>query len=236
MTTLRIGLIGDFDPDITAHQAIPLALQLASNITATQLQIDWLATESLTDTASLHRFDGLWCTPGSPYRNTANALRAIQYAREHDLPFLGTCGGFQHALLEYAIHVLGWRDAEHAETAPDAQRAIISPLTCALVEASQTLTLTPNSRLARIYNTLTATETYRCRYGLNQQYQSALIQPPIIASAHDANGEVRAIELNNHSFFIATLFQPERGALPGNAVPLANALVNACAQFHQSRR
>ena len=63
------------------------------------------------------------------------ALRAIRFARETPRPFLGTCGGFQHALIEYARSVLGWADADHAESAPGAGRAVVSPLSCALVEA-----------------------------------------------------------------------------------------------------
>jgi Glutamine amidotransferase class-I len=78
----------------------------------------------------------------------AGALLAIRYAREHRVPFLGTCGGFQHAVLEYARDVLGWADAEHAETAPGASRAVISPLACALVEALGTIRLVPGTRIA----------------------------------------------------------------------------------------
>ncbi len=60
------------------------------------------------------------------------ALLAIRYAREQKRPFLGTCGGFQHAIIEYARNVLGWADADPAETAPDAARPVIAPLQCAL--------------------------------------------------------------------------------------------------------
>jgi len=65
-------------------------------------------------------FDGFWCVPASPYRDIDGALRAIRFAREQRRPFLGTCGGFQHAVLEYARNVLGWADAEHGELAPNA--------------------------------------------------------------------------------------------------------------------
>lgn len=61
------------------------------------------------------------------------ALIAIRYARENSIPFLGTCGGFQHAILEYARNVLGWSDAAHAET-DTTGRMVIAPLTCSLVE------------------------------------------------------------------------------------------------------
>jgi CTP synthase (UTP-ammonia lyase) len=145
------------------------------------------------------------------------------------VPFLGTCGGFQHAVLEHARQVLGWHDAEHAETAPDSTRAVIALLECALVEASETVRLVPGSRVARAYGAEQAHEGYHCRYGLNPRFREALLQGPLRATAFDAQGEVRAIERTDHPFFVATLFQPERAALQGRVPPLVRAFVQACA-------
>ena len=63
----------------------------------------------------LAAYAGWWIAPGSPYRSMNGALRIIRYAREHDVPLLGTCGGYQHVVLEYARNVLGFADAAHAE-------------------------------------------------------------------------------------------------------------------------
>ena len=156
-------------------------------------------------------------------------LSAIRHAREGGVPFLGTCGGFQHAIIEYARDVLGWPDAEHAETAPDAARAVISLLECALVETAGVVRFVPGSRIASAYGATEATERYRCRYGLNAEFRSALLAGPLRATAEDEDGEVRAVELDNHPFFVATLFQPERAALAGKSVPLVVAFVTACA-------
>jgi CTP synthase (UTP-ammonia lyase) len=157
------------------------------------------------------------------------ALLAIQHAREAAVPFLGTCGGFQHAVVEYARNLLGWSDAEHAETSPDSSRAVISPLACALVEAVGTVRLFPGSRIAAAYAARQTTEGYRCRYGLNPKFRAELVAGPLRAVADDETGEVRAVELDDHPFFVATLFQPERAALKGHAVPLVDAFVRACA-------
>lgn len=228
-TRLRIALIGDRNPEITAHQAIPEALSLAASALDIGLAPTWLATDAL-DTATLAGFDGLWCVPGSPYRDTEAALRAIGHARINGVPFLGTCGGFQHALLEYARNVLGWADAEHGESAPDAARQVIAPLSCSLVEAIDSVRLEPGSRIARAYGAELAFEGYHCRYGLNPQFAAALLGGPLKASARDASGEVRAVELEGHPFFVATLFQPERAALAGRLPALVAAFVAACAQ------
>ncbi|WP_293763867.1 CTP synthase [uncultured Aquitalea sp.] len=223
----RIALVGDYDPAVPAHQAIPLALQLAAKAESMQVEMAWLATDAIKDAATLQGFDAIWCVPASPYRSMNGALLAIRHAREHGLPFLGTCGGFQHAVLEYARNALGWTDAEHAETAPDAARAVIAPLACALVETEGEVRFSAGSRLAAAYAQAGAQEGYRCRYGLNPAFAEALTRGPLRATAFDEEGEVRGVELDHHPFFVATLFQPERAALRGICPPLARALLCA---------
>src|SRR5690606_14919504 len=114
-------------------------------------------------------FDALWCVPGSPYRSMDGALRAIRAARESGRPFLGTCAGFQHAVIEYARNVLGWADAEHAESAPEASRRVVTPLACSLVEERRRVRFAPRSRLANAYGETEAEEGYHCRFGLNPE-------------------------------------------------------------------
>ncbi len=235
MSRLRIGLVGDHDPSVTAHRAIPPALRMAGAACDTELDFDWVPTDEIDSAARVAGFDGLWCVPASPYRSMEGALTAIEHARVHARPFLGTCGGFQHAVIEYARGVLGWADAEHAETAPDASRAVIAPLACALVEATQTLRLVPGSRLAKAYGTTQASEGYRCRYGLNPRFQAALVSGPLRVAADDAAGEVRAVELDDHPFFVATLFQPERAALEDRLPPIVAAFVAACMACRSAR-
>src|SRR6516162_8268284 len=113
---IRVALVGDFDPSVVAHQAIPKALELAGAHHGVRVEGTWIHTSSISRAEDrLSGFDGVWCVPASPYANTMGAIDAIRYARQQPRPFLGTCGGFQHALLEYAHNVLGMTDAEHAE-------------------------------------------------------------------------------------------------------------------------
>lgn len=227
---VNVGLIGDFDASVTAHQAIPPALRMAAQALGVSLALDWIPTERARDPGLLERFDALWCVPASPYRSMDGALHAIRHARENGVPYLGTCGGFQHAIVEYARHVLGWHDAEHAETAPDAARWVIAPLSCELVERAEPIHLRAGSRLAGIYGVDRIVEGYRCRYGLNPLFQAELLAGPLVASGVDDRGDVRAVELEGHPFFVATLFQPERAALTGTTPPLAVALLRAAVQ------
>jgi CTP synthase (UTP-ammonia lyase) len=231
---LRIGLVGDRDDSVTAHRAIPLALAHAAEAREVSLEVRWLPTESITHDGVLAGFQALWCVPASPYRSMDGALRAIRFARENGVPFLGSCGGFQHVVIEFARNVLGWADAEHAETSPDAARPVVVLLECALVEARETLRPVPGSRLASAYGAAGFEEGYRCRYGLNPAFAAALLGGPLRVAATGAQGDVRAVELDGHPFFVATLFQPERAALDGRPVPLARALVEAAVQAADS--
>lgn len=226
---IRIALIGDYDPHVTAHQAIPVALERVTEHTGLNLQWHWLATDEIHAETALHTFDGFWCVPASPYRSMDGALRAIRFAREQRRPFLGTCGGFQHAVLEYARNVLGWSDAEHGETSPDATRALLTPLTCSLVEAVDTIHLREGSLIAQAYESAETREGYRCRYGVNPQFERELLKRELHSVGHDSEQGLRVVELSGHPFFVATLFQPERAALKGVLPPLVGAFVEACA-------
>ena len=226
---IRIALVGDFDPSVPAHQAIPVALDRVAYETGLDVQPTWVPTTDIGDGGSLQAFDGIWCVPASPYRDMDGALTAIRFARERQVPFLGTCGGFQHALLEYARHCLGWPDAEHAETAPESDNAIITPLSCSLVEAFAPIRLRAGSRIAAAYDALETQERYRCRYGLRKELEADVFAGPLKVSGYDEDNEVRAMELDGHPFFVATLFQPERAALEGSMPPLVKAFVLACA-------
>jgi len=227
---LRIALIGDYDPQVTAHQAIPVALGLAAEHLRRPVDFQWLATDRILPETPLEPFDGFWCVPASPYKSEVGALQAIRFAREQQRPFLGTCGGFQHAVLEFSRNVLGWADAEHGETSPDSSRAVLTPLTCSLVEAVDSIHLVPGSLIARAYETSEIREGYRCRYGVNPQFERELLTRELHAVGQDSAGDLRAIELQSHVFFVATLFQPERAALKGNLPPLVRAFVEACSE------
>src|SRR5436190_13692224 len=199
--SVSIGLIGEYNAGVLAHQAIPRALDLAGEIAAAPVRYEWVPTEEIGDDSRVSEFDGLWCVPASPYRSMDGALLAIRFARESSIPFLGTCGGFQHAVVEYARNVLGWADADHAETAPDSSRAVIAPLSCSLVEVIGAVRLVRDSRIAAAYRREEITEGYHCRYGLNPKFRARLVAGPLRATASDEAGDIRAIELDGHPFF-----------------------------------
>ena len=90
---LKIGIIGDFNPDNRSHAATVAALGQAANFLTINLRTEWLSTDALdnnTIESSIKRFDGFWGAPGSPYKSENGALRVIQHCRENGWPFLGT--------------------------------------------------------------------------------------------------------------------------------------------------
>jgi CTP synthase (UTP-ammonia lyase) len=229
---VQVSLVGDFDATVTAHRAIPLALKRAGDDLDVDVRFTWHHTAQLgpRPERTLEASSGVWCVPASPYANTGAALAAIRFARERSRPFLGTCGGFQHALLEYAQNVLGMADATHAELDPSAPNPLIAPLSCALVEQVGAVSVAAGSRLAAAYGATAVVEEYHCRYGLAPSNERLLAEGPLRMVGRGAEGEVRAVELDGHPFFVATLFQPERAALKEKTPPLVRAFIEAAAE------
>ncbi|HEY4300716.1 MAG TPA: hypothetical protein VGM73_07585 [Candidatus Didemnitutus sp.] len=223
----RLALIGDYSPEVVAHRAIPGALTLAASAAGATLAWDWIGTEQVTDASVLSPYAGVWVVPASPYRSTDGALRAIRWARETGRPLLGTCGGFQHALIEFAQDVAGIARAGHAETDPADRDLVVTPLACALREKTGTITFTPGSALHRIFGGQPTEEGYHCSYGVSPVYRARLEAAGLRFTGFDPAGAIRAMELPGHPFFVGTLFQPERSSLNGRTHPLITAFAAA---------
>jgi CTP synthase (UTP-ammonia lyase) len=225
----RIALVGDRSDSVVAHRAIPRALVLAADECGQEIEPIWMPTDAVEDASALLTFDAIWCVPGSPYRSMDGALAAIRYAREQRIPFLGTCGGFQHALIEYARNVCGVADAGHAESSPESPLSIVTPLECALLGERARVGLAPHSRMRAAYGRDLTDEEYHCSFGLADHWRPKLEGGDLAFTAFDEAGNVRGAELRSHPFFVATLFQPERAALVGTLQPLVLAFVRAAA-------
>ncbi len=236
----RLALIGDYNAQVLAHRAIPPALELACAALGVKLEWEWIGTDQIHDAGpQLAGFTGIWVVPASPYKNMDGALAAIRQARENRVPFLGTCGGFQHALIEFARDAAGIGGADHAETAPGTSNPtgysgsgrerdlVVTKLACSLVGQSEVITFTPGSRLHTIFGGQPARGEYHCSYGLNPAYRARLEAAGLRFTGFDAGGEIRAAELPSHPFFVGTLFQPERSGLRGEQHPLIQAFVRA---------
>lgn len=199
----------------------------------------WVGTTDVRDAArDLAEFSAVWLVPASPYKSMSGALDAVRWARETRRPFLGACGGFQHALIEFARNVAGLRDADHAESNPFASVLMVTLLGCALDDIAP-LRFVPGSLIHEAYGSGSAQEAYRCSFGPNPLYRGALEDAGLHFTAFDEHDNaIRAAELPReiHPFFVGTLFQPERAALRGETPPLVRAFVKAVTAHENSSR
>jgi CTP synthase (UTP-ammonia lyase) len=227
-----IAIVADFNAASKSHIATNDAIAHSAATLGLSVEPVWIATSDLDRPDNVSRlagFAGIWIGPGSPYASMDGALSAIRIARESGIPLLGTCGGFQHIIIESARNLLGYADAEHEESAPTASRLFISRLACSLVGRTMSITLAPGSMLAQIYGRNPVEEEYLCNFGVNPEYVETLRSGPLRVAGSDAEGLVRAVELPEHPFFIGTLFLPQHRSTPSEPHPLVSAFLRACA-------
>jgi CTP synthase (UTP-ammonia lyase) len=222
MTAATIAIVGERVPGFPPHDATDAAIAHAARALGVDVRARWVATDEPLPAA-----DAIWCAPGSPYRSLDGALAALRHGRERGIPTLGTCGGCQHMLLEFGRNVLGLADAQHAEYDPYASRLFVTPLTCAVAGRTMHVTLDPSSR---VYGGATdVREQYYCNFGLNPEYRDQLDAAGLRITGVDADGDARVFELDDHPFYVATLFVPQMRSEPGRPHPVVSALVSAAA-------
>jgi CTP synthase (UTP-ammonia lyase) len=225
MSTATIALVGDRNQSVRAHARIPLLFDALRRRDGLVLDPYWVASEEAD--GALDDFDGIWLVPGSPYRSADGAIAAARTDRERGVPFLGTCGGFQHAVLMLARDTCGIDDAAHAEYGPDGEFVIIE-LECSLVGHEGAINCEPGSLIQRIMGVERSLERYHCSYGIDRAYIDRLTDHGVRFTAHDDAGDVRALELPDHPFFLGTLFQPELAGDGTRPHPVVRAFADAC--------
>lgn len=247
---VRIGILGDFNADFRSHHATTDALQHAANRLGMAVESQWLPTPSLAAENGeklLESFDGLWAAPGSPYKSFDGMLKGIQFARIRDWPFLGTCGGFQYAFIEFARNVLNIADAESAENNSGSKNIIIYPVACPVPDrkagahklsgAIPNIRLRPGSYLQSFYgkDKETVTEEFICNFEVNPEFEWAAMEAGFPVVARGSAGEIRAIESPTHRFFLATLFQPQLSSTPKKPHPIVLAFLQAAADWGRKK-
>ncbi|MFC5652331.1 hypothetical protein ACFPYJ_25105 [Paenibacillus solisilvae] len=207
---MKIGIIGDYNPESPTHQATTMALAHSAAKANLAVETEWLPTASIAGKSDewLNSYHGLWIAPGVP-DSVDGVLHAITFAREHDVPLLGTCAGFQFIIMEFARNVLGMTDVHHEEYNSGANHFLISKLSCSLAGQEGQVLIKQQSAVHRIYQSEQTIEAFRCSYGLDASYAARLNEAGLCIVGSDLFGEPRIVELPSHRFFIGTLYVPQ---------------------------
>jgi CTP synthase (UTP-ammonia lyase) len=228
MSTATIALVGDRSQSVRAHTRVPAIVEALRRRDGLVVDPYWIPSEDAEDPTVLDRFDGIWLVPGSPYRSAEGAIAAARFARERGVPFLGTCGGFQHAVLMLARDLCGIADAAHEEYGPQGELVVVA-LECSLAGHEGRIRYEPGSLMQEIMGAERSVERYHCAYGLDRAYADRLAAAGVRFAARDDSGDVRVLELPDHPFFLGTLFQPELAGDGTRAHPVIRAFATACA-------
>lgn len=227
--SVKIGFVGKYLSLKESYKSLTEALIHAGANLDARVEIEWIDSENLTSNSPLLQdLDGILIPGGFGERGVEGKISAIQYAREHNIPFLGICLGMQLSIIEFARNVLGIKEATSSEfdsktsypfiymiedfIDQEGQKQIrthTSPLGGTMRLGEYECNLKENSLLQKAYNNQkTIKERHRHRYEANPKYRSMLEEKGLIISG-ESNGLIEAIELANHPWFVAVQFHPE---------------------------
>lgn len=216
---VHIAIIGDYNPTLLCHKATEEAVHHCANYLGIPIQTRWYSTATLEKgvSNSFGDHDGVWCALGGHCQSMDGALSGIRYARENGIPFLGTSGGFQNTVMEFAKNKLQMEIVRHADYESDTGGSsdfLISPLSTPLEGQMNRVFLSRGSVAYRYYSKSEIYERYECRFGLNPAYHKVIADGGLSISGTDEAGEAQVVEWSGHRFFVATLFQPQLSSSP----------------------
>jgi len=227
---MNIAIIGDYNIHTRSHAATDAALSHSADWLGLSINYDWIPTNNIHTNFDeiVNKYNSFWIAPGGPFNNMNAVIDIIKYARENNKPTIGTCGGFQLMVIEYARNVLHIKNAEHAEYNPDTITPVISPLTCNIKGSPLEINLIDDDLLvSKIYKSKTIVENYYCSYGINSDFQKIINDSGFCIVGTDETREARILELKDHPFYIATLFVPQVNSSKESPNQLITAFLKA---------
>ena len=230
---IKIGLIGKYVELHDAYKSIVESTIHAGAVNEVKVVIEWIHSEDLEVDAIptiLKDLDGVIVAPGFGSRGIEGKIKAVQYARENKIPFLGICLGMQMAVIEYARNVLGYADANSTEMETNTKYPVID-----LMESQKEVTekggtmrlgswkceLKPNSIVSKAYGKKVIAERHRHRYEFNNKYLAELEKAGMLATGINPKTKlVEIIEVVNHPWFVGVQYHPEYKSTVLNPHPL----------------
>jgi CTP synthase len=237
---VRIAVVGKYTDLVDSYKSINEALVHGGIANDVRVDINWISSEEINgpeDATRLADHDGLLVPGGFGVRGVEGMVRAVQYARVHELPFFGICLGLQSAIIEFARNVCDLAGSHSREFAPECADPVVS-----LMDSQHKVTdmggtmrlgaypckLAPGSRAAAIYGREEISERHRHRYEVNNEYREVFAQHGLRMSGLSPDGMlVEIVEIPDHPWYVATQFHPELKSRPAHPHPLFASFIKA---------
>lgn len=245
---ITIGLIGKYIELQDAYKSILESFIHAGAACEVKVQIINVHSEFITKenvAEKLESFDGMLVAPGFGERGIEGKILAIQYAREHGVPFFGICLGMQMAVIEFARNVIGLKGAHSTEMKEDAPYPVISMMEeqkkVKLMGGTMRLGAYPceisdGSLAHRIYGQQNISERHRHRYEFNNDYLQQFTDNGMQATGFNPEtGLVEIVEVPTHPFFIGVQYHPELKSTVLSPAPLFVHFVASAKQYNEKR-
>ena len=251
--TVTIGMVGKYMDLTESYKSLIEALRHAGIHNQTQVNIEYIDSEEFENNEAavaeqLGQLDAILVPGGFGKRGTEGKIRAIQYAREHKIPYLGICLGMQLAVIEFARHVAGLSKANSTEFDDQSTQPVVALITEWMSKdgslqkrdedsdlggtmrlGAQSCPVKPSTKAFEIYGA-TVTERHRHRYEVNTQFTEQLEKAGMVISARTPTEnlpEMMELPTEMHPWFVGVQFHPEFTSTPRDGHPLFSAFVQA---------
>ena len=247
-TEVTIGLVGKYVELHDSYKSIAESFIHAGASNECKVNIRWLHSENISRESAPKYFedlDGILVAPGFGERGFHGKIETIRHARENNIPFFGICLGMQAAVIEFARHVLKWKDANSTEMNPSTKHPVID-----LMEEQKNITdkggtmrlgacaceLLEDSRAFAAYRRSEISERHRHRFEFNNKYLKDFEKKGMISAGTNPDMDlVEIVEIPEHPWFVGVQFHPEYKSTVSNPHPLFVKFVEACITASKSR-
>lgn len=217
---MRIAILGDYEPGFEPHVRTDTCLSHYRS-RYPKLQSCWTASDEWDADPRFHDADAIMVSPGV-FRNFEEGIAGVRAARQSGKPTLAICGGCQSALIEFARNVMGLEGAAHGAVNSESGETIVRLLDCSLRGRRMNVRLDPAHWMKGVYGTGQTEEEYYCRFGLDPKYEPAFSSAGLAVAARSDDGEARIMVLDDHDFYVLTVFVPQLNFCAETGHPILN--------------